>query len=195
MSRPKVFSFAMVSELREPPIVGRFYLVPAVFYVYERVSKVPDWYPVIGPKHDDAEHLNFEWPHYHLDRRFMSDRQLMRAASWSTYGRDTVAIAPIMEPPFGAHNWGPLPAPELRRMKCRRASVGFPATPRGNGVFPKFHETFLGKKCPRDAEGHLICPHKGARLTSLAPNEHGIITCPLHGLLIDPETETVVGGT
>jgi hypothetical protein len=185
----------IVTDLKEPPEPGRHYLVPAVFYVYGRISRRPGWYPVIGPKHDDAEHLNFKWPHYHLDRRFMSNRQMKRAAGDWRSGSDVVAIGPIMEPISGLNDWGSMPTPTLRQMKCHRSEIGFPATPRGHGVFSRFHETFLGKKCPRDAEGHLICPHKGARLSSLVPNEHGVITCPLHGLLIDLATETVVGGT
>ena len=185
----------LVSEMKEPPVPGRFYYVPAVFYYYLHISDKPAWWPVLGPKHDDAEHLEFPWPHYHLDRRFMSESQMQRTGGKisPSQGDHNVAISPILQPIGDIGSYGTMPQPVLRRMKCQRAEIGFPDYPEDNKKFKAFHASFIGKKCPRDAEGHLICPHKGARLSSLVPNAEGIITCPLHGLLIDPATETVVG--
>ena len=37
-----------IDELREPPVVGRFYLVPTVRYPYFR-EKLEDW-PVLGTR-------------------------------------------------------------------------------------------------------------------------------------------------
>lgn len=184
-----------ITDLKEPPVPGQFYLVPAVFYIYSHVSLKRRWWPVLGPKHEDADHLNFKWVHYHLDRRFLSDATINRAHSWGDDGDTIIALGPIMEPHWGNNDYGPMPEPQLRRMKCHRAGIGFPPASERSELFRKFYSSYRGRKCPRDAEGHLICPHKGARLTSLVPNEQGIITCPLHGLLIDLRTETVMGGT
>jgi hypothetical protein len=197
----------IVTELTEPPVVGQFYLVPCVLYWW---SGRRAWWPVIGPKHDDVEHLNFAQPHYHLDRRFLPERMFSDAASrihpsqlrelHLRHPATTLAARPLGEyGPGTKHNpdsasGGPLPAPALRKKRCIIADVGFPALA-DEGVyttFDRFHAAYEGKRCGRDAEGHLICPHKGARLSSLAADRNGVVTCPLHGLAINVRTGVVV---
>jgi hypothetical protein len=56
-----------VSEITDEPVVGKFYMVPCVWYYGE-------WMPVIGPRHDDKEVIGFTDKHYHKDVRFVSDR-------------------------------------------------------------------------------------------------------------------------
>lgn len=198
-----------ITDITESPIVGRFYLVPCVRYWYRgRVA----WWPVMGPKHEDAEHLNFTQVHYHLDRRFMSPKwfhtpRFVKSEIWPLgrmkgdphfCGDTIIAARPLGE--FGAgtghcpgaDGGGPLPAPVLRRRKCYISDVGFPELSRSGETFLRFHRAFEGRACKRDAEGHLVCPHKGARLSSLVPDKAGRVICPLHGLMINVETGRVV---
>lgn len=65
-------------------VVGKMYRVPCMFV--ERVvrsSWIPTdgWVPVVGPRHNDVEHLNFDHEHYHVDWRFISS-QAFAFATW-----------------------------------------------------------------------------------------------------------------
>jgi hypothetical protein len=155
-----------VDRLTAPPVVGRFYLVPCVRGEWN--SKVA-WWPVAGGIHNDAEFFAFKEDHYHLDPRFMTDADLDRGdpekhpLSWRP------ALGPLAE------------TPTLLRRKCKRAGVMYRHghRPEAQGL----RATFAGRTCARNAQG-LICPHRHYGLGSIAPNENGIITCPLHGLMI-----------
>lgn len=168
-------------DLTEPPVAGKFYWVRCVYgNWYGNVA----WWPVMGSKHDDATHLNFPQPHYHLNRFFLHEGDL----DWSV-------AAPIGDKHGGrgfVEN-DPLPAPILKRRLCRRATVNpFPverAVTR-EGIFPKMYRHFAGAQCKRG--NGWICPHKGFDLATVAPGPDGIITCPLHGVRINAETGVVV---
>lgn len=200
-------TLAVVTDLTEPPRIGHYYLVPCVRYWYD--SRLA-WWPVVGPKHEDAEHLNFSAVHYHLDRRFLPERMLRnrggyshrrgdRSRFWRSADTD-IAARPLSEfcereSLSGRHlEGGPLPAPVLRKRRCIVADVGFPGRA-DEGVHPqfdRFHAAYEGRRCGRNADGQLVCPHKGAALGSLAPDRNGIVTCPLHGLAIDTRNGVVV---
>jgi hypothetical protein len=190
-----------IDDLTGPPVPGQHYLVPHVLYwwtpgepIYGRTQDAR-WWPIIGPKHDDIEHLNFKAKHYHCDVRFLrrstfSDRRRNIRASYSN-----LVGTPISE--FSEREWyghkigGPLPEPVWRTAKCIVADAGFVPHNPENLTFVAFHAAYEGKRCRRDAEGRLICPHKGAPLNSLAPDRKGRVVCPLHGLLINVETGVV----
>lgn len=171
-------------DLTEPPIVGRFYLVPTVIGTW--CEEDGPW-PVMGMKHEDAEWLSFPYIHYHLNRFFLNDHD-----EW-------VAIAnPIAEPldGIGYRMNDPIPAPVLRKWKCRRSAVtAFPVNQinktRTNKWFAMF-DHYAGAQCAHS--NGWICPHKGARLGAIIPIG-GVITCPLHGMRIDARTGIVLSQT
>jgi hypothetical protein len=175
-----------IDDLREPPVVGKYYSVPHVFYRY--AGRDPRWWPVIGPKHDDAEHLKFTRPHYHLDIRFVR-LVMLRVTDWRNSPWFDLAARPISE----VEDWGPLPQPEYRKAKCKVSDAGFPSlAENGMPTFNALHDAYQGKRCGRDGEGRLVCPHKGAILSNLPPDRHGRVLCPLHGLMIDAVNGVVV---
>jgi hypothetical protein len=192
-----------IADIDGPPVVGRHYLVPHIFYWWG-TSKA-HWWPVIGPKHDDAEHLNVEQPHYHVDLRFLSprrfrDRNTSRRDCPIRYqksrythlaGGVIAAFPPNGLPLDAAGKGGPLPEPVLRRARCNVADAGFPPLSRALPQFMALHAAYEGKRCGRDAQGRLVCPHKGAALSNLAPDLKGRVTCPLHGLVVNVETGVV----
>lgn len=100
-----------LADLREPPVVGKFYLVPfirAKWFHYEA-----DW-PVYGPLHEDAKHFDFKHLHYHIDPRFIPQR-VIDAKDWRR-----VFGSPIS---FGDAQLNPPPPkgrPREKRMKCKR---------------------------------------------------------------------------
>ncbi len=182
----------LLSELREPPVVGRFYMVPVVRYRFRRV--VREW-PVIGPRHDDGDVLRFPYRHYHFDGRFLLKTEIATIA----VGRDmslalggTVLVEPseIETSLWEQQLYGRLPRkPKLRRRKCQRSSYEYSEEGRVR----------IAKRVGRDAitedfgpiaepirldDGRLLCPHRKADLSQFPPDSDGIVTCPLHGLRV-----------
>ncbi|MGU3558566.1 Rieske 2Fe-2S domain-containing protein [Methylobacterium radiotolerans] len=183
-----------VAELDRPPVVGSRYLVPTVLYPW--YGRVEAW-PVMGPKHTDAEHIGFHQEHFHVDLRFLSDAQIRRIERLS-HGRGIegiVASAPLATVGLGGKEQ-PHPDPVEKRLTCRRSGHDYPVyEAREQRGLRRLAEAYAGRKCGRNAAGALVCPHKGFVLGSLEPDARGRVVCPLHGLEIDTRTGTVVGGT
>ena len=171
-----------IDELTTPPVIGKRYLVPTVRYKWHGVER--DW-PVIGPKHTDGEHLNFHYQHYHVDGRFITPAML--AARWLHETVDhAVGKSPLMWMNYETTPMGPTPHPEavLKVRVCRRE------TEYAYGdidVIKKMRVAFKDSPLVQTKCGR-VCPHKGAPVDSLKPDERGVITCPLHGLRFDFKT-------
>lgn len=183
-----------VEDLTGPPVEGQRYLVPTVLYPW--FGKTEPW-PVMGPKHTDLEHIGFEPEHYHVDIRFLTGPQVRRIEK-AAYGRDIAECAggsPLATRGVG-EAWGttlPHPVPIVKRLLCRSDGNDYPLwSVRRQGWYPKLAGAYAGRRCGRNAEGGLICPHKGFALGSLKPDEHGRVVCPLHGLVIDVQASAVV---
>ncbi len=158
-----------VDQMLEPPVVGKFYLVPTIDYWFYRTR---DWYPIMGPKHDDKEHLEFVRQHYHPDWRFMPEniyRDVTETGEQQIY---RWPLCHIDHPTFGPVVY--------KRRKCLRI-------PPPNTLVPRhekgraLHRAWLGKDARPGPHG-WVCPHRGTALGSVAPDAAGHITCPLHGL-------------
>lgn len=169
-----------IDRLTSPPVVGELYLVPTIrFYAYGGVSS---WWPVIGPRHEDKEHLDFEHLHYHVDVRFLSPTQqrLMRAHDRSVSVETVAARVPISNC-FGDP---PAPHPTFRELRCRAINHSYPSALAGQwDNFRQLWVSYAGQTCKR-GKGGFVCPHRHFPLGSIAPVSD-VITCPLHGLRID----------
>lgn len=161
-----------VDRLKKPPIIGQSYLVPTVFGQWHHLLR--NW-PVIGLKHDDIEHLNFDKVHYHLDTRFLrvSLDLLEGAPHRPLHSRCGVDLGPI----------------KLARRTCLRESLPFDGPP---AFTRKFEAAFAGRQCGKGKRG-WVCPHKHFPLASIEPID-GVLHCPLHGLRIDAVTGKCLGG-
>jgi hypothetical protein len=167
-----------VDQLSHPPVVGRLYLVPTVTGLW--FSKIADW-PVIGEKHEDRKFFNFPHQHYHLDRRFLVADWRLKFANTSPLRQDAL---------HKHHENQSLPeSPVWRIRKCRRSGIIFPTD---HHMVREIQATFSGAVCRKDAAG-WVCPHRQFPLGSIAPDERGVVLCPMHGLQIDAETGVVVG--
>lgn len=184
-----------ITDLSEPPVVGRFYLVPTVKYPW-LTSDVHRPWPVLLPRHEDAEHLNFQWHHYHIDPRFLSRGDTASAADWLYLGEhgSVVANAEATAQRQALHRLGfqrqSIAHPPIvwRRRKCARATIEYQHG--HEDVILKLGGAFSGRQCAKSRTG-WICPHKRANLGSMAAVD-GVITCPLHGLRINAETGVVL---
>jgi hypothetical protein len=67
-----------IEALKEPPVVGKFYMVPCVEvskeHRYQHMHR-PGIFPVTGTKHEDSEIVRFPHYHWHYDFRFFDRRQ------------------------------------------------------------------------------------------------------------------------
>lgn len=164
-----------VATIAEPYTIGRVYRVPCVFATaWQRAV------PIIGPLHEDKEHINFPEPHWHIDWRFVSKADY-HWYSWQ-------GTSPVHSRVISQKNTaGPIVE---RRMKCKRPMPEFPVFPYNNkpvhwlrGLQDAYADTKL--KCG------MICPHRGMPLAG-CPVTDGVVICPAHGLAWDVESGAMV---
>lgn len=183
-----------ITDLSAPPVPGQFYLVPTVRYIWNNVEG--DW-PVMGPKHTDAEVLNFPWPHYHVDLRFIPLALMARFARRHPAGEAFLAFRPLCRHIDGSRDeTAPHPDPVWRRRRCQRAAA---PTPRDYYDFvrgwrarmPALEAAYQGAMLIQGPKGP-VCPHRHAPLNSVTPDCNGHVVCPLHGLRWDLATGRLV---
>lgn len=188
-----------IEDLKGPPVVGKFYMVPCVVVERETIELgVPvGAYPVQGPMHTDVEHIGFEPSHWHYDARFLSAKQWLWKAGRPRrqvirLGETTERLAAIAV--FGA----PLcdrnrslsrPVPMKRQCMRDMPPVPFLALREKPSFWLKELEAAYADK--RVTCGK--CPHRGLPLESL-PREPGTdnVVCPGHGLRWDLKTGQLV---
>ena len=150
-------------------IIDQFYKVPAIRVTEWHGHK--GWLPVIGPMHEDAEFVNFPWPHFHVDWRFVS---------WQLWRR--LSDVPARNHHFGRPVQCPdrhgnrviLEGPTLKRMTYKRDPGHFP---RECARWIEPLEQSLA--CAKLING--LCPHRGIPVSAMH-REGDILTCPGHGL-------------
>lgn len=164
-----------ITELSEPPIVGKTYLVPTIEWKWcSRPVKV---WPIFLPLHDDIEFLNFPYPHYHVDARFLSK------SDFRIHGFGDSQFRPIARRPNPeSEQWNRDPGtPVWRRRKCLRSEYLYCHSDKPE--IQKMRKHFDGHKALPNRHG-WVCPHRNFPLGSIGPDAEGVITCPLHGLRI-----------
>lgn len=150
--------------------IGKYYEVPTVHG--ENLGCVGHW-PVLGPKHEDREIIDFPELHYHIDWRFVGNEfyeWMVRRGRRSPYGLGNIYSLVLVD--TKNHKLGPV---IHRRMKCKR---DFPQYPAGVRWIDQLYDAYAEARLTDD----LICPHRGASLASLPTDDAGCVTCPLHGL-------------
>ena len=180
-----------IDKLKAPPVVGKFYMVPCI-RVTESSYLPPGLWPITGPKHEDAELLNFPFQHFHVDVRFLTPKQVR--AHGSPYGLgDGSSVRSVLVRPItvtfadGSPNSVRWSGPELAELRCRRKMPLYPEVA-DQPLWKQLGDAYADKrvKCGK-------CPHRGLPLESL-PREPGtdIVTCPGHGLRWDLKTGEMV---
>ncbi len=173
------------------PKVGTYYMVPCLLVGPEfRTSWMPadGWVPVLGPKHRDVEHLEFEYEHFHVDWRFMP------RGKYETLIATRASGSPLGNVVTSDTGYGEVTGtPKLRRVLCKREMPEFPSregatSAWGDDVSFKWKrmERAQAFTCNRLKPGN-ICPHRGIDLTPFI-KEDGTVICPGHGLRWDTKT-------
>ncbi len=160
--------------------LGKSYRIPFVRSLGS-VAAEPGgrWWPVLEPAHTDAELLpGVNLPHWHIDWRFVSESLFGRTVRWHARHGYVIAYGTVIfvvESPadFAGTNITMMREPVGRVAVMRRALPEFPHLPNTYKKIRGFHRPL--DRCMR-------CPHRGIDLSNVAPDEHGVITCPGHGL-------------
>jgi hypothetical protein len=170
-----------IATLREPPVVGRYYMVPTV--TFEWRGRTDTW-PVLGGLHHDRELIGFDYLHYHFDGRFLTARQLAHLISHSSFHikRDFALNANVLSE-SGWRLSGLPRKPTLARRLCKRAIQAWAAAEQAKSWRLADHYGDPAEPIRRP-DGRVLCPHRKADLSQFTPDENGIVTCPLHGLRV-----------
>ncbi len=180
----------------ETPVVGRFYDVPTVDWRrwVNRSGLFP--MPVLGPLHEDREHIGFSDDHWHFDWRFAPQDQLVRHMEADHTDDPAIALKSVAT----AH--AVRGSVYRARWKCRRPMPVLPVQFQriegwmGSRPFlpipwlPALERAFAGEKLPACRK----CPHRGLPLRGL-PETDGVVVCPGHGLAWDVQTGALVRRT
>ena len=158
------------------------------------------WYPVLGPPHSDAEIIRFHPRHWHVDFRFLRKRErqmgFYRRTARSEDPISDVFVVPVTtvfpDLPGNPVNInvddlpdGRYPVESYLRTMRRRYNGPYPEYPRHVIPWlPELQDAYRDQRLGPD----LTCPHRGAPLGEMEPEEDGCVTCPLHGLRWDPRT-------
>lgn len=122
--------------------------------------KTGTWVPVIGELHNDEEIIKFPHDHYHVDWRFVNDTDFFSILPSHPLGVVVIEESIIEE-----------------KIMCKKVLRDMPEYPEK----VKFRIA-LEKKYKEAKLKKGRCPHKGADISSISPDENGNIVCPLHGL-------------
>jgi len=170
------------------PDVGRTYLVPSVFAIWNGDKK---WWPVMGRQHSDSRFFGFEAQHYHVDMRFLPRLKIQCTALFECDETDPQkafrkGVMLLSASPLQVNselNQVGLHTPVPRRAKCQSAVVDMAAY-RDFSAKAQAEMAATLPPAKRGDDGHFICPHQGFSLKQISPDEQGQLVCPLHGLKI-----------
>jgi nitrite reductase/ring-hydroxylating ferredoxin subunit len=169
-----------LSDLREPPVVGRYYLVP--FVPFNWLGIVSDW-PVLGPMHADEEFFNFPAAHYHIDPRFVNAAMVRRVEQ--NAGRDIFGWAqgsPLTRRREVNAPDLPKGRPAIKKFRCRTDE--FPYRHGGQSKVQEMRAHYGTPPAIQRADGRKLCPHRKVDLSQFPADADGLVTCPLHGLRV-----------
>lgn len=182
-----------VADLATLPVVGRRHLVPCVQVDGSRIARwsdSPEWVPVLGPEHDDAEIIGLHARHWHYDVRFLSNRQFDRAKGSASQtiprGRDADALIAVIA------SDAVLDGPRVLPVRCRRQMPEFPvrmADGRPSHFAAALEAAYAGHRLKPDCR---VCPHRGIPLAGLPVSDDGVVVCSGHGLAWDLRTRGMV---
>lgn len=152
-------------------VLGQFYLVPCAKRIH--INGDIDFIPIIGVEHNDPQ-LGFPMKHYHVDCRFIK-----KGPSFEITKDGTTSAAITTTSKFPYIQFVGI---DLKRKKCVRLNTGLNLV--GSGIiYEKFYRKYLGKSCMGKR-----CPHLGTTMHEC----DGVLRCPLHDLIGDLKTETII---
>lgn len=171
-----------------PFIPGKFYNRLCIRACWPDGDSRPQWWPVHGPMHEDREFINFPHYHYHVDWRFLIRDQREKAIGPcrlpAIYNIPISAVM-LSEDPRQTAMLSDRPKddplrPQYAQTKKRRYhGIPWPSTEQIPTA--RWYDKLAAAYRDQKLKPGLVCPHRGAELAGIPPQE-GIIICPMHGL-------------
>jgi hypothetical protein len=159
--------------------VGKFYDVPCVRTLCAVWGSEPGlWLPIFGGLHEDADIIGFQWQHWHIDWRFASNKFMERASYKWEHRYDKSFFARVVRERDLADGI------TIKRRKCLRQMPDFPSQVEWMLELEKEYRNHVLSDC-------LKCPHRGANLSAMVPDENGLVVCPMHGLRWNVKSRTL----
>jgi hypothetical protein len=164
--------YTRVEDVKQPLQKGHLYLVPCI--VRDAYGKKEYITPVINHPHNDAENGQKEI-HYHVDYRFVKLEKEGVIGSVKR-GHSKHSFVDRFRPEKGVDG-------ELVYIVLPVINEDF------MGITPKafIKNSKLKHNCIHKGK----CPHRGYDLSQVSSKD-GVITCPLHGLQFDAETNKLI---
>lgn len=182
-----------IDELKEPPIIGKKYLVPCIIessgkyystdesvYYGTKTKPIMYVYPIINHPHTDFESGQY-YIHYHVDYRFVHMKGLIPVNKDKRYEFAPNIRFNLVDEEYSrfALGWNKSPRIEYHPLRCIRLN--------NLGIAGDVSRAKMKHQCIHKGK----CPHRGYDLSQeVAIN--GIITCPLHGLEFDALTKKII---
>ena len=192
------------APLPDAPVVGTFYRRPCVRAHWP--TKWIRWLPILGPVHSDPEHIRAEFQHVHVDYRFLNTEireylaRLVRKLPDDFLHKRIYSTPISFVTPHGYEK--PVALDEIHRLEIDPKSWMSIRPRKYQGPYPPYpyeNVAWLHDLSEAYAERTLInghiCPHRGADLTGIVPDDDGVVTCPLHGLRWCARTGQIVADT
>lgn len=188
-----------IEDLQEPPVIGTIYDVPTV-EMWEKIYKGGEishytflrLVPVIGPEHEDAEHINFPYDHWHIDWRFATKGHWKEETSRMTDFRVLAVVAIRGSESVIRFVRG---NPFRRRWVCKRPMPQWPPTDDVKYSNVRWMKGLENEYAGCPLKPGQICPHRGVPLATLPADSNGVVTCPGHGLAFNRKTGQLVKRT
>lgn len=155
--------------------IGKTYSIPCARV--EHFAGKNYWIPVVGPKHSDPQ---FAGPkeHYHIDLRFIKRPAIF--ANITPFNTTTHVIWAGEYPNYKVTGIAHRPR------RCHRSNTAL--YPQLFGETPlkwaEWARSMVGKTCRGKK-----CPHRGVEMQEC----NGLLLCPLHNLVGDPDTGRIIG--
>ena len=160
-------------------VVSKFYRVPCV-WIDNFIGHKSVWVPVIGPMHDDLEHINFNPRHWHIDWRFAQEKLI------PNFLVDPYARVVCKDLYGGRTHQAQTKGPEMMRRKMRREWPAYPFDKVAKAWLPNLCEAYKNHRMKG-----MVCPHRGIPLEG-CPRDGDVVTCPGHGLRWNIKTGEMV---
>ena len=177
------------------------YMVPCVRarlegYLSETTQQV-QWWPILGLWHEDEDIIEYGWYHWHIDWRFVTKEtsdETIKRLSYEDHNEllSKVILHDEIVPegedrystwPITLQQDDRLPLTAVRKwfryqimIESGEPNLKWPDSPWREDLEKAFDNTRM------KMNGRLRCPHRGADLSAIEPDEHGVVECPLHGL-------------
>ena len=187
--------------LPDHPVAGQNYERPCIRAQWQNMG--PLWLPVIGSIHSDVEYIKADFPHVHVDYRFLTEttRDILlkqmeeKNLIFNIHPVHTTPISTVWpdcnDTPLDLSDPSLATIPETTWLTVQLQEYIGPYPDYPEHLVP-WHRELSAAYARQSLVNSTFCPHQGTDLSGIEPDRHGVVTCPLHGLKWSTRTGRIV---